>query len=186
MNNKVPSYENVLEIRKLFADIGFQHWYHDDVFTLGWWFLLISATLPWYIWWKLVDKKRIFEIFSYGLVWGIFSVLFDVVGADFILWGYPDKLLPNIPPLLPADLTVIPVSYMLAYQYCSSWKAFSIVNVLLAALFSYVIEPIFKLFNFIELHKWNHTYSFIGFIICTIAIKVLIDKLKNTKEVWSS
>jgi len=47
---------------------------------------------------------------------GIVSSILDVIGADILLWGYPVKLFFMVPPLFPADLTIIPVVFSLAYH----------------------------------------------------------------------
>ncbi|GAB1804301.1 hypothetical protein ACTOTI_18435 [Priestia megaterium] len=53
---------------------------------------------------------------------GIVSSILDVIGADILLWGYPIKLFFMVPPLFPADLTIIPVVFSLAYHYGKTWR----------------------------------------------------------------
>ncbi|WP_419887757.1 CBO0543 family protein [Neobacillus niacini] len=179
MSGIIPTYTEIAALRNRLFDKNLKHWIHDDLFTPGWWFLLLSCILPWYIWWKLVDKNRIFEILSYGLIWAVLSIASDLVGVELGLWGYPDKLIPIIPPMVPADLTVIPVSYMLVYQYFPLWQSFVKASIVLSALFSYIIEPIFELFDLLILDKWKHTYSFIGFIFGAILFKFVMEKIKK-------
>lgn len=177
-----PSFEDVKKVRENLKEVSTSHWFQDDLFSWKWWFLLLAAIVPWFIWLKFRDKDRTFEIFSYGLTWGVFSCLFDVIGGEMILWGYPDKLLPMVPPLFPADITVIPISYMFVYQYTNTFKSYFVFSLLVSALFAYLVEPIFIKVGMFVLHNWKHTYSFIGFFILSQIVYSIIKKLKLTKN----
>jgi hypothetical protein len=160
---QTPSYHDIQEARKLLSEVSMKHWKHDDLWSPTWWFLLASTILPFIIWWRIVDKSRFFEIFSFGLLNACFAVTLDVIGVDFIRWGYPDKLFSMVPPLFPADLVAIPVSAMIIYQFFTHWKSFIFATMLWAAMFAYILEPIFMHFDMLALDNWKHTYSFFGF-----------------------
>jgi hypothetical protein len=162
---KYPTFEDVKKARETLKDVSIRHWYQDDLFTWKWWLLLSATIIPWLLWVKFRDKQRTFELLSYGLIWSAIASLTDVIGGDMILWGYPDKLLPMVPPLFPADITVIPVSFMFIYQYTKTFKTYLIFSLLLSACFAYIIEPLFIKAEMFALHNWTHTFSFIGFFI---------------------
>jgi len=128
---------------------------------------------------KFHDKNRTFEILCYGLIWAVLSSLFDVIGGELILWGYPDKLLPMVPPLFPADITVIPVLFMFVNQFSKKFSSYFIFSVLGSALFSYVLEPLFIKGGMLILHNWTHTKSLIGFIILSQIVYLIIVSLKS-------
>ena len=172
-----PTFEDIKKARENLRDISIQHWIQDDLFTWKWWLMLVAAIIPWLIWIKFHDKKRTFEIMCYGLIWAMIACITDVLGADMILWGYPDKLLPTVPPLLPADITVIPISFMFIYQYAKTFKTYLLLSLILSAIFAYIIEFLFIKMGMFILHKWTHTYSFIGFFILSIVVYTLIKKL---------
>jgi hypothetical protein len=174
---KYPTFEDVKKARESLKDVSTRHWLHDDLFTWKWWLLLAATILPWLIWLKFRDKNRTFEILSYGLVWATFASLLDVIGGDMILWGYPDKLLPMVPPLFPADITVIPVSFMFIYQFAKTLKFYMVFSLLLSACFAFIIEPLFIKGGMFALHNWTHTYSFIGFFVLSQIIYFIIKKL---------
>jgi hypothetical protein len=117
MQNAVLSFEEVQEAREKFSDLAYQHWLHDDLFTWKWYLLLLLAIIPWIIWWFLVDKKRLPEIVLYGSLIMIPTYVLDNIGTDLMWWEYPDKLFQMIPPLVPADLTLVPCSMMLIFQW---------------------------------------------------------------------
>ncbi|VXB09562.1 conserved hypothetical protein [Bacillus sp. 349Y] len=47
----------------------------------------------------------------------ITATLFDGVGLQYRFWDYPIAFLPIIPRAFPLDFSMIPVAYMLLYQY---------------------------------------------------------------------
>ncbi|MBM7694882.1 hypothetical protein JOC77_004361 [Peribacillus deserti] len=172
----ILDYKNVERARKVYTDISFEHWYKDDLFSPQWWFLLISTLALIIIFWIFIEKKRerFLEIFSYGLLCSVFASVLDTAGVEFMLWGYPDKLVNMVPPLIPADVVVIPISAMFLYQFCKTRIKFVLGSVILAAVYSYILEPLFIKFSLFELNHWKHTYSFIGFILFFITIKELL------------
>ncbi|MBM7659711.1 hypothetical protein JOC85_000478 [Bacillus mesophilus] len=176
----IPTYEEIQEVRRALSNMNLDHWLHKEVFTMTWWFLLFSSIAPFIVWWKLVDRERFDEIFSFGLLCGIFATILDVMGVDLVLWGYPDKLFSMIPPLFPADLCVIPVSTMLMYQIFTRWRSFFYATVVWSFVLSFVIEPIFVYFNMFALHNWKHMYSFFAFIAFLLFCRFIFSKIQKS------
>lgn len=173
-------FDQIEEARRVLRDLSILHWLEDDLFSWQWWLLLISSISPWYLWVKyFMDRERKHEVLMFGLLIGSFATTFDVIGVDFLLWAYPDKLFPTFPPLLPADLTVIPVAFMIAYQYLNTWKSYLSANIILAALFSYVIEPVFIQLDMFKLINWTHTFSFLGFILLGIMNRWIVLRINK-------
>lgn len=176
------SFDQIQNVRHQLRELAFSHWQTDDVFTWKWWFLLIVSITPWFIWIKLIDRKRLFEILTFGFLFGLCASTLDVAGVDLLLWTYPDKLFPLFPPLFPADFTIIPIGYMAAYQFCRSWKSYLWVNAVLAFLFAYIFEPLFGYANLFKLLKWAHTLSFIGFFLLGLVCKWIMGKLVDMRN----
>lgn len=172
-----PTFEEVKRARERLRDVSAEHWLHNDLFTWQWWLLLGATIIPWVLWGIVRDKERTFEILSFGLLWACIASITDVIGGELVLWGYPDKLLPMVPPLFPADISVIPVSFMLVYQYAKTFTSYMVYSVILSACFSFIIEPLFIKLGMFALHNWTHTYSFIGFVVLSIVPYFLIKKL---------
>ncbi|SFA87143.1 MULTISPECIES: CBO0543 family protein [unclassified Bacillus (in: firmicutes)] len=178
----VPTFDDVLRARELHRDLAYQHWISDEFLTWKWWFLLAFSILPWVLWVLFRDKKRTYEILSYGLLWASIAALCDIIGSNLILWSYPDKLFPMAPPLIPADLAVIPVSFMFVYQYTKHWKSYIICSLLVSAIFSFLIETIFIKWDMFAVHYWHHMFSFIGFSILSGIIYWTIKKLDPSEK----
>lgn len=176
-DSQYPTYDDVQLVRGQLSELALRHWLQHDLFNFNWWISLILTILPWIIWWRIADRSRVFEIFAYGLLIGIMSTVLDVIGADLLLWGYPNKLLSMIPPLVPADLSVIPVFFMLIYQVFSSWRTFLIATTVIALVFSFVAEPIFVWLNFYAVERWEYYYSFPIYILMAVIGKWIMNKL---------
>lgn len=147
-----------------------------------WWFLFISIFLPWLVWWKLADKKRLFELLTYGLLWAALATWLDLLGTSNEMWEYPIKLYDKVSTLFPADFSVIPVFFMLLYQYASKWKSFFLGSVIVSSLFSFVLEPLFIKLNMLNLITWSHIKSFFTFIVLAHLTRGLLMVIKNYKK----
>lgn len=177
-----PSYDEVQDIRSELKEAGYQHWLHNDLFTWQWWILLLAAFLPWVIWGYLVKKEHRSHVFTFAMLIGIISSVLDVIGADILLWGYPTKLFFMVPPLFPADLTVIPVAFSLAYYYGETWRKYILYIVTISLLFSYVIEPLSTWAEIYEKNNFPHWLSFIGFTLISLLVRWFLERIFPMKN----
>lgn len=163
--------EFMLEIQKNLKNTSMDYWF-DYVFnTWQWWLNIATLIIPLFIWWKLVDKKRLLEIAVYGFFASVFAVFFDVIGETLVFWDYPYLVIPMDYILIDTDYSVLPIAYMLAYQYFSSWKGFIAANTVLSAIFSFLAEPLLVLLGLYELHGWKYIYSFPIYVAIAIVSK---------------
>jgi hypothetical protein len=173
-----------LEAKKNYRDISMQHWLTAEVWQWQWWVSLALAVIPLYFWWKLLDKKRILEICVYGLMINVFASYLDVTGSEYVWWDYPIRLVPNLPRLFPIDFTVVPVVYMLVYQYFPKWKHFIIANTVVAAIFAFVMEPLMIWMNLYALETWKLYYSFPIYIAMAVICKAGVNAFMKVQ--WKS
>lgn len=179
----VPSFQEVEEARKTFLDLQHRNWLENNLFSFDWWLLLFLLITPWMIWWRLANRKMLLPLLLYGMVVALESILLDLALANSIAWGYPKRLLDFFSPiLLPYDLTVLPVIFMLLYQYFSSWKGFIISQIITAALFSFVVEPLLEWMEIYQTYTWNSLYSFPLYILVAIIPKLIIDHLLRWRQ----
>jgi hypothetical protein len=139
--------------------------------------LLSLFILPWFVWWILVDKSRIKQIWLFGALISILIIYLDDIGSELNLWNYPIKLINIVPRLNPIDISVLPIMHMLTYQYFSKWKPFIIANIIVSFFNSYIAEPFFVKINIYELTNWKYSYSVPIYILKGIVIKSLLEKV---------
>lgn len=154
-----PSFKDVINARGNYISLQKQLWF-QHVFSFQWWFLLILTVVPWIMWWKIVDKNRRAEILIFGIIVAFISANMDMVGRNYMLWNYPINLHWTLSaPSTPFDVTLLPVAYMLCYQFGRSWKSFFIGVVLFSGAFS-VGEYLFEAIKIYEEKNWSSLYSF--------------------------
>jgi hypothetical protein len=139
--------------------------------------LLLLTIIPWFLWWKAVDKKRKIEILLYGSLISIYSILLDEIGSYFSLWIYKYQLVPISPRLNPIDLTVMPITYMVVYQLFKKWKSFLIAQLILAFGAAFITEPVFIWLGIYKPLNWELYYSFIIYFVLGVFNKWWVGRL---------
>jgi len=169
------AYEKLTEKKFETFLASLNHWYFDDLGKWTWWLSLGLTVIPLIIWWKIADKTRLLEIIVLGLLANTTASFLDVVGSEAVLWGYPDRLFPNFPRILPIDFTVIPVTFMVIYQYFPDWKRYSLAIIAMSFIYSFVAEPLLVLIGLYELYAWKFVYSFPIYIIMGLFLRLVVE-----------
>ncbi|HWP97711.1 MAG TPA: CBO0543 family protein [Syntrophomonadaceae bacterium] len=155
-----PSNDLIWVLEKQLAHARVENWRSEDLFTWQWWLLMAVLFIPWLLWWKYSDKKRLLEIGLFGLIIIIVSSYLDAVLTELGLWLYNFWVGPLNPTLLPIDFSLIPVVYMFIYQRYNDWKHFFIAMLIVSAFFSFIGEASLVWLGIYELHGWRYVYSF--------------------------
>ena len=177
------NFQPIIDAHSLFLQLRYEHWIHYEAYTMIWWLLLCLWILPWIVWFALIDRQRIIEIYSYGITIMFITTLLDTIGSVEGLWAYPLKIIPHMPELEPIDWAILPVTYMLIYQYFPRWKEFIIIHIILAALYSFVGEPF--LINVLKIYlllNWKSIYSFPIYLLLAIITRILIQYLFHMQK----
>lgn len=162
----------MMELQKELLALRISSWY-EKIFSFQWFFIAFLIIVPWIIWWRLVNKKYITEIFSFGLLITITASLLNEAGLTLLLWRDPYTLLPVPPRWFAPAYSVLPVTFMLIYQYFRTLKSFTIATIVLAAISAFVFQPILTWLGIFILIKWNYFYSFLTFIIAGLGVRLL-------------
>ncbi|HML48419.1 MAG TPA: CBO0543 family protein [Clostridia bacterium] len=143
-------------------------WAEQMVFTWHWWFDVALAVLPWILWFIVRDRKNTHNLLYAGFFSMLAAAILDVIGVSQGGWNYDTWLLPYLPEYLPWDLTVMPVTAMLFYQFFPKINPW-IKGVFFGVVAAYVVEPIFIWLGLYEPTAWKHHYSLpIYFVIYMI------------------
>ncbi|WP_053073817.1 CBO0543 family protein [Bacillus sp. LL01] len=133
--------------------------------------MVSTFVLLWTLFWKLKETNALPRITIYDLFWIIVASNLDGLGYELGLWGYTYKLSPFLPKSYVFDYCLIPITYMLIYQYFPTGKSFFCANVILAFGASFVAEPVAeKLGLYIPFH-WNFFISIPLYIIIAYILK---------------
>jgi hypothetical protein len=185
--NKHSSFDDMVKKYEQVQRLARHYWTSDDLFSFNWWLLVILMIFLWLLWGKLVNKSRIVEILLGGSLISIVTLLLDLIGLNLGLWNYTSLLFSGFyPTLVPVDLVVIPVTYMLIYQYKVSWSAFLLTSVIVSGVYSFVAEPIFNGLDIYRMHHWRYIYSFPIYILLFLFIKWIVDLVVNISKSTSN
>jgi hypothetical protein len=175
----IPSLEEVTEATAKANEINFLYWYHQNLFTWNWWILLGLLFIPWVVFYFLADRSKIHQLFHVGAFIGIIALLLDAIGNELRLWVYPTKLLFLTPKAYPFDLSVLPVIYMMMYQYAPTTKKFLFTCLVVSFGLAFIGEPLSIWLCLYEMIKWSHFYSFPIYFALGVASKWLVDKVRT-------
>lgn len=172
----MPTNEQIYELRLQLTSMVIENWRAEDFLTGYWWLMLAVLVIPWIVWWFIVDKRRTYQLLTFGLFVSIIMSVIDIIGVETGLYFYPYKLIPFAPRLLEYTLGLLPVSYMLLYQYFPKWRPFTIALTIASAATAFIGIPIANALGMIEPVRWNYLYSFIIIMTVGISIKWLTEK----------
>ncbi|MPM60647.1 hypothetical protein SDC9_107499 [bioreactor metagenome] len=140
--------------------------WHQNFLTPKWWFIALIIAATYAIWWKFTDKRRVIELLLFGSFIAVSRVIFDDWGITSGRWTYVIDLVPLGISLFLNDLTIVPLSYMLAYQYSPTWSRFLVIIVILQGAISFALLPLLSMMGILVIHNWHVAYTF-GFMIAT-------------------
>ncbi|WP_152667698.1 CBO0543 family protein [Aneurinibacillus tyrosinisolvens] len=181
--------ENILRERELITElvrINIERFFNFAFLSSQWWLLLAFLIVPWLIWAKVVDKRRKLEILVVGLFIAIITKLLDLVGYNLNFWDYPIELIPLVPEAFAFDLSMIPVAYMLLYQYLRTWKSYCIGLVCMSVVYAFIGEPFCNWIMVVAYIKWRYIYSFVYYIIVGITVRAIVENLKGKTIPYST
>lgn len=172
----------IVKYQRLLYLARYEDWIKHGVFTAGWWMLLGVLIIPWFLWYRLIDKKRLQEMLLYAFTTSFVGLLLDEIGGSLTFWAYPIKLVPFFPRLISANYTLVPVIFTLVYQYFPRWKSFIIANIFLTIVFSFVLEPTLVWLKLYVLISWKYIYSIPVYFFAAIILKAFADKIKSVQK----
>jgi hypothetical protein len=181
-----PSNEQLVEMVRQLTQARIENWLGECVGTWRWWFLVALLVIPWITWFKVVDKKKFIELSLFGLITILVTNILDELGFELSLWNYPLEIIPMFPRLISIDYAILPIIYMLLYQYFPNWKNLFWAMTIASAFFSFIIEPLMVFLGFYQLLTWKHYYSYPIYIVLALVCKwltrIIIDMENKAKE----
>jgi hypothetical protein len=171
---------NVVELRKMedqMTQLEIKGWLEYEFLTWNWWLLAAFMVVPWLIWFMLYKKNALIQCVLFGSLICLITTILDVAGLQLRFWDYPTKLIPIAPRAFPFDLAMVPVAYMLMYQYFTTWKSYIIAQVAMAAAYAFIGEPFSHGAELVNYINWSYLYSFIYYILVGITTRLFVRKI---------
>jgi hypothetical protein len=181
-----PAFEEIVEVQQTLHRLRFDYWIEHDIFSWQWWLLLSMLIIPWVIWYKVIPKENKAVVLSFGLLIGLLSSQLDEIGVMTGTWSYPYQLVQTNRGLNPYNFTLIPVGYMIVYQYFKKWKPFILGNIVIGFIAAFGAEPLLKYVGIYQPFHWKYYYSLPIYIVLPIIFRVIVyyflELNKDTKK----
>lgn len=171
MLNQITSYQEKL------SKIQIEYWHtYSNWESWQFWVMLIAMFIaPLIILYFLIDRRKILLIGFFGLNIHVWFNYINIWGVKKGLWEYPYELLPFLPGNISLDAALIPVLYMLLYQWTiNKNKNYYLYMLILSAFLSFIFKPLLVLHELFKLNKGiNYFHIFIAYCILFLLSKLI-------------
>ncbi|WP_100372095.1 CBO0543 family protein [Bacillus sp. FJAT-45037] len=160
---------------------------YSHINTWGFKAVLFMFILPLVVLYFVIDRKNILLLGFYGMNIHIWFSYIDIVGVKHGFFSYPFQLIPYIPGNLTLDAVLIPILFMLTYQWSINHKKnFYISSIAMSLILSFAFKPLLVNLNLFVLHKGtNYFYLFILYCIIFLFSKLITNiflKMQNSPK----
>lgn len=187
----VEQSEKLEELRNIGKELS-KSWYdywinYSNIDSWQFWVNMLFLLIPLIILWFKIDRKHAFFYGYYGYSVHILSSYIDAYSTLRGHWEYPYKAFPLFPVSLSLDTSLIPVTYMLVYQWTKHRKKnYYVTLIILSAIFAFIFKPILSYFDLFQLANgktYFHLYFwyFSGGVVAKLLTNVFIYLEKNAK-----
>ncbi|AIE61751.1 CBO0543 family protein [Bacillus methanolicus] len=146
---------------------SFEHW--------QFWVNLGILVIPLIVLYIFLDKRKALLLGFYGFNVHVWINYIDAFGVSNGLWFYPYKIFPFFQTGMVIDVSLIPVAYMLVYQWTLNHKRNYYLYIFgLCLVFAFVIKPAIAALGLLQLGKGTNYYFH---ILSAYVITALISKL---------
>jgi hypothetical protein len=155
-----------------------KYWHEFSAFdTWQFWFHVTMLVVPLVILYFAMNWKRALQLGFYGFNIHVWFGYFDEFGTTQALWTYPHKLVPFISHSFGLDSSLVPVSFILVYQWTIKHnKNYYLYTLLLSLFLSFILKPIFVMHHLFQFNSWaNYFHLFLTYIVIITLSKVITD-----------
>ncbi|TLS51442.1 hypothetical protein FE782_15135 [Paenibacillus antri] len=146
----------------------FEYWQTFSAFdTWQFWATILIFVAPLILLFIFLDRSKAFRIGFFGFGVHMITVYIDAFGTTHGLWEYPFKWLPFLTNSLGLDASLLPVSYMLLYQFTLRHKkSYLLYMIGLSLVFAFGVKPLMGALDLFQLYKgMNYAHIFIAYLL---------------------
>jgi hypothetical protein len=169
--------QDAIELQLELSRTRIDMWLRNSAFRWRWWALLLLFLVIVFLWWKLVDKRRLGENILYTALIVLVVLILVELGEELSLWDYPVDVIPLFPPISAIDLVCLPFVYSMVYQMFRTWKGFTLASLAMAVIFCFVCEPIFVFLGIYQTITWKYYYGLPIYFTMAILTKAAVGLL---------
>lgn len=154
----------------------------SDIMTIQFWGLVGFILFYYAMWWSLTDKRRLSDLLLFGSFVAVMRFIIDLLGVTSGSFYYSVGILPTGTGIFLQDITISPLTHMLAQQHSPSWRRFFVLGAVAAAVIHFIIMPAMTFVGIFHLVKWSHLYGFItsyGIAIASRGVFHFVKQVQN-------
>lgn len=143
-----------------------EYWREWSLYTtFEFWFMVLLFIAPLVFVLIKIDKNKIFLIGFYGYSIHMTLGYLDMVGRNLGFWNFPFPLIPALPGLA-LDSSIVPVTFMMVYQWTLNRnKNYYLYSFLTAAFFAFIFKPLMEAIGILKLYgKVNYFHLLIVYV----------------------
>jgi hypothetical protein len=182
----MPTLTDIIEAQQILGNLLYSHWISQELFSFGWFTIVIPTVILSVVFVILVDKSRLRELILYGAILATAYAFIYPIAITMTLWQFQNNFIPYALNLIPFAFIFHPILHIFAYQYASSWKNFAITNTISAALFAFVALPIYVWLKVVQFYNWSYLYSFIVAWSVSFIARAVVIWLANIEQRYST
>lgn len=149
---------------------------YSNMSTWQFWVLLFILLAPLVLLAFRMDRAQAFRIGFYGFAVHVSAIYVDSYATTHSMWQYPYKAFPIPTSSFALDASLIPVAYMLLYQWTlNKRKNYYIWILLMAAFFAFVLKPLFAWLGLFQLRESSYWELLLFYVAGGLISKWLTD-----------
>lgn len=157
-------FEHIRQAKIEESETIYRYWLHySNVDTWQFWLLIGLFVVPLVVLLWKIDRSKALLIGFFGLNVHVWFGYIDTFGVEHGMWGYPYKMIPFLPESITLDTSLVPVSFMLLYQWClNTRRNFYLFGVALCGAYSFILKPIMVQLDLFQMYRgMNFVYLFL-------------------------
>ncbi|WP_347551434.1 CBO0543 family protein [Pseudalkalibacillus hwajinpoensis] len=117
--NQQEHFVHILSLKKELEKTYIEYWQQFSSFS-SWqfWVVLAMLLIPLIVLYFKIDRRKIFLLGFFGYSIHVLAAYTDALGIRKSWWDYPYVALPQLPGSIGIDASLIPVYFILLYQWC--------------------------------------------------------------------
>lgn len=175
--NQLQQFDNIVKMGKEAQHALNDYWLELALYTsLEYWLMVSFLIIPLvYLFFK-IDKSQIFFMGFYGYSVHVIFGYIDLYAKNSGFLNYPFPVFPMLPGLS-LDSSLVPVTFMLVYQWTLKQKKnYYLYMAITSGFLSFIFKPILAALGLIRLYgNTNYLYLFIGYLIVITIAKLFTD-----------
>ncbi len=174
--NQQEHLEKIHSIRNKLEETYIDYWHQfSTIHAWQFWLVLLMLFIPLVVLFFKIDRSKIFQLGFFGYSIHVLAAYTDALGIRKNWWDYPYVVFPQLPGSIGIDASLIPVYFILLYQWClNKNKNYWVYGTLSAFGFTFIFKPLLVWLNVFQLYtSWFNLL--LAYLLVTYVAKLITD-----------